>query len=114
MDNLIRRQAVIEAIDYCNEWKVLGITVVDKDDVMRQINVLPTIEERKTGKRMNGPITNADRIRTMTDEELAEMFEKWITNCDCNFTPCVEYCDMFDGKTCKERWLGWLKKAVEK
>ena len=73
----------------------------------------PTIE-RKTGECMNDPITNADRIRTMTDEELAEMFERWITNCDCNFTPCVEYCDMFDGKTCKERWLCWLKKAVDK
>lgn len=48
--DLIDRQAAIEAIDCVNEWKVIGITVVDKDDVIRQINILPTIEERKTGK----------------------------------------------------------------
>lgn len=50
MSELIDRQAAIDAIDYANEWEVIGTTVVDKDDVIRQINVLPTIEERKTGR----------------------------------------------------------------
>lgn len=50
MRDLIERQAAIEAIDCVNEWEVIGITVVDKDDVIRQINILPTIEERKMGK----------------------------------------------------------------
>lgn len=108
---LIDADELIEALD---SFILDEVTDVHGDTVREILERLTTIEERKTGNRMNDPITNADRIRTMTDEELAEMFERWITNCDCNFTPCVEYCDMFDGKTCKERWLVWLKKAVEK
>lgn len=43
--------------------------------------------------------TNADRIRAMTDEELAE----WLDNNDSNFP-------ISDGG---EHWLSWLKSPVE-
>ena len=47
--------------------------------------------------------TNADRIRAMTDEELAEWFIK-IQN-DHVFAP--------DYPTMKNSWLDWLKQEVE-
>jgi len=45
------------------------------------------------------PRTNADRIRAMTDEELA----KWIQN----------RLDDYDGESTWERWLDWLKQEAE-
>lgn len=58
------------------------------------------------------PVTNADRIRTMTDEELAE----WITELtDCTVyphtrkdAPCVSI-----GQTCAASWLDWLKQEAK-
>ena len=50
--------------------------------------------------------TNADRIRSMTDEELAELF--WI-RADCELCPNKEpYCS----DDCKKHWLDWLKKEA--
>lgn len=54
------------------------------------------------------PQTNADRIRAMTDEELA----RWIaTTADdnCPDTAHERYCD----NRCGECWLDWLKSPVE-
>lgn len=57
-------------------------------------------------------MTNADKIRHMTDKELADLFSSWVYECDYNNVPCQEFCEMFDGKTCSERWINWLKKVV--
>lgn len=54
--------------------------------------------------------TNADRIRAMTDEELAVWLDDMICDCDCNPVPCREFCKVED---CHEAWLRWLKKEVE-
>ena len=52
-------------------------------------------------------ITNADRIRAMTDEELAEL-----VNSPCPpTTPCVE--DAYGEPNCKNCWLEWLKEEVD-
>lgn len=52
------------------------------------------------------PMTNADRIRSMTDEELAE-----ILNCH-NF--CARNFDCENGKRpCQECNLDWLKQEAE-
>jgi len=63
------------------------------------------------------PQTNADRIRSMTDEELAE-FLRPLTECvrcyawdkeDCyDMRPCYT-----GEKPCKEMWLDWLKQEAE-
>ena len=52
-------------------------------------------------------ITNADRIRSMTDQDLANLFndfrhEHW---CPPNAGDCVEYC--------ADCWLNWLQERVE-
>ena len=54
-------------------------------------------------------MTNAERIRSMTDEKLAE---KISAHMDC-YT-----CPLWNGnacyrKFCKNRWLGWLKEEAE-
>lgn len=55
--------------------------------------------------------TNADRIRAMTDEELADLFDTWVRDCDCNDVPCREYClpNRYD---CVQNWLDWLKQEA--
>ena len=58
------------------------------------------------------PTTNADRIRNMSDEELAEVLDNvcLIFNCDiCNYDTCTSNC-IFD---CKETILEWLKSDIE-
>ena len=54
------------------------------------------------------PMTNADRIRNMTDEELAEFFK--------NHFSCA-FCDVRTGTCgdddCKEMMLQWLQAEVK-
>ena len=58
-------------------------------------------------------MTNADKIRAMTDEELARLF-----NCDNNCPPdtqlianCPYYAD--DATLCHSCWLNWLQKEAD-
>ena len=55
------------------------------------------------------PITNADRLRSMSDEELAEMF---------NTMNGIDRCCPNNGahncrESCMECWLDWLKQEVK-
>lgn len=58
-------------------------------------------------------MSNADRIRTMSDEELAEFMSKF---CNCDYGSCPI---MFAGNRiycihgCETAWNEWLKKEVE-
>lgn len=53
--------------------------------------------------------TNADRIREMTDEELAEKISI-IANC----VYCPVRCGIFGTEEeCKAKWLSWLRSPVE-
>ena len=57
------------------------------------------------------PITNADRIRQMTDEELAEFLNEIIWR--CRTESCGSTCPLFD--CCfneVERQVAWLKQEV--
>lgn len=51
------------------------------------------------------PITNADRIRSMTDKELAEM----MAHGNCGYCKIHDYCFSQKGVDCDEAWLNWLK-----
>lgn len=74
--------------------------------VMRIINELA----EEYGKDTN-VTTNADKIRGMTDEELAEFFEKLEVVCDmCAFK--VGCCNIVSGN-CKSGLLKWLQSEVE-
>lgn len=57
------------------------------------------------------PMTNADRIRNMSDERLASLFGN---TCDCDNACCFihnEGVSCMNG--CEAAWLEWLKKEVE-
>ena len=54
-------------------------------------------------------ITNADRIRQMTDEELAGL---WWERVDCVVCPVHRDCKM-TGQDCKQLALSWLKQEVD-
>ena len=60
-------------------------------------------EEKQTPK----PQTNADRIRAMSDEELADLMA---TICDCVRCPAKRMC--IKSKSCRECLLEYLRKPV--
>ena len=65
---------------------------------------------REWDDTLTNPRSNADRIRAMSDEELAERFSKqdwW--NCPPTGTPCRGGL----GYGCTACWLDWLKSPVE-
>ena len=54
-------------------------------------------------------ITNADRLRDMSDEELSEL---WWERVDCGECPVNRDCRM-TGKDCKKLALDWLRREAE-
>jgi len=53
--------------------------------------------------------TNADSIRAMTDEELAEWLDKHV-ECMGHDCPADKHCGV--AESCKQAWLDWLKAEV--
>lgn len=54
--------------------------------------------------------TNADRIRSMTDEELSEKISRMAPYCVYCPIRCGIFC-IEEG--CKAKWLSWLRSPVE-
>lgn len=69
----------------------------------------PTCECVKYCPEATPPKTNADRIRAMTDEELAEVITDDWCEIVCNETDYVCH----DG-TCEQHVLKWLKQEAER
>ena len=68
-----------------------------------------TAEWRKWNAIRTKPITNADRIRSMTDEKLANWLEQFAS---CELCPAIrERCGYGDG--CVKAWLDWLKEEAK-
>lgn len=63
-------------------------------------------------------MTNADKIRNMTDEQLSEFLSDRF---DCDVCPCsyIEeidnciYCECTNGNTCVQVLLDWLKQEAK-
>lgn len=55
------------------------------------------------------PITNADRVRSMSDEELCEMLTMGTGGFDCGTCRDSNACD----RECELHCAEWLKKSVE-
>ena len=73
---------------------------------VRTATVIVTDNVLITGKK-----TNADRIREMTDEELADWLAKFT---DCNECPADAYPNCTtDEFACSCRWLDWLKQEAK-
>lgn len=56
-------------------------------------------------------MTNADRIRAMTDEEMAKWFCDKVS-CGCECLALCRNCGR-DDKSCSQAWLNWLKQEVQ-
>ena len=90
-------------IQTCTNCKNYDISISDE----------PCRECQKAFRRGEGKpnfiasITNADRIRSMTDEELAEWFSIYC----CRNKTYDAHCDEFGN--CKACWLDWLREEVE-
>ena len=57
--------------------------------------------------------TNADRIRSMSDEELAKMIIKYATGHNVDICPETRSnMDCYEQETCTDCWLEWLKQEV--
>lgn len=66
------------------------------------------IYEDNPGIRFNKPKTNADRIRAMSDEELAE----WLYEYGGGAPNCDKELGTFDYKRCADCWLDWLQQEA--
>lgn len=66
-----------------------------------------TVEWRKWNAMQTKPITNADRIRSMTDEELAEWFSIYC----CRNKTYDAHCETFG--SCKACWSSWLQEEAK-
>lgn len=74
-----------------------------------------TKDEIRLYQCKKGPITNADRIRAMSDEELAEFLE------NVHNSPCETCCDNLywcrrnnaPEPACKNHFADWLRQPVE-
>ena len=77
------------------ECRIRGYMVVDQNERCTEW------KERESDVKTNAR-SNADKIRTMTDEELAE----WIAGAECPRRNCMLADD------CEACWLDWLKQEV--
>lgn len=94
-------EAEQKAVEICADY-VLYSLFLNRDDFLKFVN----------GKDIN-VITNADRIRAMTDEELAELFA---SPCPNGLEPedsCFYAISDGDDTVCKNCWLEWLKQEED-
>ena len=58
-------------------------------------------------------MTNADRIRSMTDEEIVKLFMTKVEGFLFFSCPVDEPCEMVGDPECEQCFLRWLQKEVE-
>ena len=56
------------------------------------------------------PLTNGDRIRAMTDEELAKEFDAMASYCAPGSSPSPCICSLSECINC---WINWLKQPAK-
>ena len=98
-------------IDFCKTC----VHAVDREDFCDNCYYCGMLNDRgiaPTGYEEAKKQTNADRIRSMTDEELAENLMK---SYDCpKGKDCVERMPGEDGfQQCKRCWVEWLRQECE-
>ena len=116
MTEYVKKGDVLTALYMADAITVKGIEILNAmpaEDVYAKVpqNEGNAFNGEKP-KVVVGKPTNADRIRQMSDEELAECFmsERTVPHCPpidlSKYAPC-------DDISCVECWVEWLKKEVE-
>lgn len=87
-----------------------GFYAVKNGDMYKITLPEPVFKGAKTIKLQLRPETNADRVRSMTDEELAELLE----GCVCPKSPCpdIDRDTPTDKMRCTKCWLEWLRQEA--
>ena len=98
------REEAIEAIK-CN-WPDSRYTIL-REALDMAISALrqQDVADKDVGK--NEPLTNAQKIRAMSDEELAELIDRETDSC----APTGD-CEKMS-RDCKACWLEWLQQPAE-
>ena len=82
--------------------------------LIEQLRELPSDlsdTDKKSINIKNLPLTNSDKIRSISDEELAEFLSE-NTNCDCCNIQCVDKLNCPSMSSCLFRFMEWLKSEV--
>ena len=87
--------------------------VFDRDHAISNgAEFIPVFRMRQWFDHLQTPITKADKIRAMTDEELAECLKNIRYSCTCfprgNGNRCADFKD-----DCNACWLDWLKQEAK-
>ena len=99
------REEAIEAIK-CN-WPDSRYTIL-REALDMAVKALEDVTDKNVGK-----MTNADRIRAMSDEELATFISEIADECERN-TECNQHCYGCDIEYCvRESCLKWLQQPAE-
>lgn len=81
-----------------------------KDGMIMDVQIAYTENFPKKSVR---PLTNADKIRNMSDEELAHLFVEDYWGCfECPEYPKQDFENLDCTEKCKEHCLEWLRKEV--
>lgn len=94
---------------YCDAPRDCGCTIWDHgkvDSVCAELDCLNYVKTERT--------TNADRIRAMSDEELA----RWLTYSICRYAKCGDTCPVLSGDdpagpACMTSILDWLTQPAQ-
>ena len=101
----MNREEAIEAIK-CN-WPDSRYTIL-REALDMAVNALKDLPDKDVGK-----MTNADRIRAMSDKELATFISEIADECERN-TECNQHCYGCDIEYCvRESCLKWLQQPAE-
>ena len=108
---VIMRRLLLVPMDGTNPIPRKGTT---RHECYRALYEIQELLETRRYFEKHLPQTNADRIRAMSDEELAEFITP-VKCVDCHLLDCGVEEEMLNGKrrTCQERVLDWLKQESE-
>ena len=113
LQKALQDKGKVNYCDECEQFQIVGNAAYCKVDG-KLIHPIMIVRGQGRGPAYNckkrEKITNADRIRAMSDEEMASLFGVWVADCDNNDVPCKEYCSYY--KSCGDAWLAWLKAEV--
>ena len=107
-------EGLVNYCDECEQFEIVGNAAYCKASG-KLIHPIMLMRGQGTGPAWNckkriKPVTNADRIRRMTDEELAKFIAP-LASCPHCYARKVNIEDC--GYDCKKAWLDWLKEEVQ-
>lgn len=89
---------------YCQKYYTELITIT-----LREVEAMNELHENRSDAELQ---TNADKIRNMSDEELAEFLRQTVWEEGANLFECAEYSCGYPCEVCKE-YLKWLQSEAK-